>query len=61
MLFAGSNPIIVDRNLVHHEIRNLLVLGAGAFPTATPILPTLTISALSLWAADRHFSAGVRT
>ena len=59
----GFDPAssIVDRNLVHHEIRNLLVLGAGAFPTATPILPTLTVSALSLWAADRHFSAAVRT
>jgi choline dehydrogenase-like flavoprotein len=50
----GSDPdsSIVDRYLVHHQVRNLLILGAGAFPTATPILPTLTVSALSLWAAD---------
>jgi choline dehydrogenase-like flavoprotein len=57
----GTDPArsVVDRNLVHHEVRNLVVLGAGAFPTATPILPTLTISALSLWAADRLFDPGV--
>jgi len=48
---------VVDRHLVHHRIRNLLVLGASAFPTASPAYPTLTISALSLWAADRLFAA----
>ena len=56
----GDDPAesIVDRYLVHHQIRNLLVLGASAFPTGTPILPTLTISALSLWAADHFTSKG---
>ena len=43
---------IVDRYLVHHQYRNLLVLGSSANPTASPAYPTLTISALSLWAAD---------
>jgi choline dehydrogenase-like flavoprotein len=54
----GDDPAtsIVDGYLVHHQLRNLLVLGASAFPTATPILPTLTVSALSLRAAD-HFVA----
>lgn len=47
---------IVDRHLVHHELRNLLVLGSSAFPTASPAYPTLTVSALSLWAADHLFS-----
>jgi choline dehydrogenase-like flavoprotein len=42
----------VDRYLVHHEFRNLLVLGSSAYPTASPAYPTLTVSALSLWAAD---------
>lgn len=52
----GNDPAtsIVDRHLVHHQYRNLLVLGASAFPTASPAYPTLTVSALSLWAAD-HF------
>jgi choline dehydrogenase-like flavoprotein len=50
----GNDPAssVVDRYLVHHQYRNLLVLGAGAFPTASPAYPTLTVSALSLWAAD---------
>jgi choline dehydrogenase-like flavoprotein len=50
----GTDPAtsIVDRYLVHHQYRNLLVLGASAYPTASPAYPTLTLSALSLWAAD---------
>jgi hypothetical protein len=47
---------VVDRHLIHHRIRNLVVLGASAFPTASPAYPTLTISALSLWAADHLFA-----
>jgi hypothetical protein len=43
---------VVDRYLVHHEVRNLLVLGSGAFPVGSPTNPTLTLSALSMWAAD---------
>ena len=50
----GTDPAnsVVDKYLVHHEYRNLLVLGASAYPTASPAYPTLTVSALSLWAAD---------
>jgi choline dehydrogenase-like flavoprotein len=47
---------VVDRHLVHHQIRNLLVLGASAFPSASPSYPSLTVSALSLWAADHLFA-----
>jgi choline dehydrogenase-like flavoprotein len=50
---------VVDRHLIHHRIRNLVVLGASAFPTASPAYPTLTICALSLRAADHLFAAGV--
>lgn len=42
---------VVDRHLIHHELRNLLVLGSGAFPMCSPANPSLTISALSLWSA----------
>lgn len=49
---------IIDKNLVHHDYRNLLVLGGGAFPTITPSNPTLTICALSLRAADQYFGKG---
>lgn len=46
---------VVDKNLIHHNYRNLFVLGSGAFTTYTPSNPTLTLSALSLMAADRSF------
>lgn len=57
----GSDPehSVVDPYLVHHQFRNLLVLGASAFPTAIPGLPTLTVSALSIRAADRLFDKRV--
>jgi choline dehydrogenase-like flavoprotein len=50
----GNDPAtsIVDGYQVHHQYRNLLVLGASAFPTASPAYPTVTVSALALWAAD---------
>jgi choline dehydrogenase-like flavoprotein len=53
----GNDPAtsVVDRYLVHHKYRNLLVLGSSSYPTASPAYPTLTVSALSLWAAD-HLS-----
>lgn len=49
----GTDPAtsVIDRHLVHHQVRNLVVLGSGAFPTMSPANPSLTISALSLWAA----------
>jgi choline dehydrogenase-like flavoprotein len=46
---------VVDKNLVHHQYRNLFVLGSGAFPAISPSNPTLTLSALSLMAADHSF------
>jgi choline dehydrogenase-like flavoprotein len=51
----GTDPYssVVDAGLVHHRIRNLLVLGGSVFPTIAPANPTLTICALSLRAADR--------
>ena len=46
----------IDANMVHHQYRNLIVLGSSSFPSASPANPTLTISALSLRAADKLFS-----
>jgi choline dehydrogenase-like flavoprotein len=50
----GDDPAssIVDGYQVHHQYRNLLVLGASGFPTASPAYPTLTLSALALRTAD---------
>jgi choline dehydrogenase-like flavoprotein len=56
----GTDPVdsVVDRHLVHHRLRNLAVLGSGAFPTAAPANPTLTICALSLRFADHVGARG---
>ena len=50
----GDDPAtsVLDRNLVYHGVPNLVVLGSGAFPPLTPAQPTLTLSALSLLAAN---------
>jgi len=54
----GRDPStsVVDPDLRHHHLRNLLVLGASTFPTCPPGNPTLTLSALSLRAAERLFA-----
>lgn len=50
----GDDPTksVLDRHQMHHEQRNLLVLGSGCFPTCSPANPTLTLSALALHAAE---------
>ncbi len=55
----GDDPraSVVDKHLVHHALRNLIVLGGGVFPTASPANPTLTISALALWSARKAMSS----
>lgn len=52
-VMMGDDPAtsVVDRTLVHHAVRNLVVLGSSAFPSCSPANPTLTLSALSLWSA----------
>lgn len=53
----GDDPedSVIDSQLRHHKIRDLVVLGTGAFPTAGPANPTLTMCALSLRSADLLF------
>lgn len=50
----GNDPAhsVVDRSQVHHEVRNLIVVGSAVFPTCPPANPSLTVAALSLRAAD---------
>ena len=47
----NATDSVVDSTLKTHEVRNVLALGAGAFPTCAPANPTLTLSALSIHAA----------
>jgi len=46
---------VVDTNLIHHSVRNLAVLGSGAFPTCAAANPTLILSALSIRSARSLF------
>lgn len=50
---------VVDKHLIHHNYRNLFVLGGSTFPSISPSNPTLTLSALSLWAAEQQFGKRV--
>jgi choline dehydrogenase-like flavoprotein len=52
---AGIKEGVVDKHLIHHQYRNLFVLGSGSFTTYSAANPTLTLSALSLHAADKSF------
>jgi choline dehydrogenase-like flavoprotein len=49
----GKDPAssIVDADLVHHSVRNLLVLGTAVWPSCGTANPSLTAAALSLRAA----------
>ena len=46
---------VVDKNLVHHKYKNVVVVGSSVYPTITPANPTLTLSALSLMACNNYF------
>lgn len=50
----GADPgtSVVDREQRSHDHPNLFLLGSGVFPTVGTANPTLTIAALSLWAAQ---------
>jgi choline dehydrogenase-like flavoprotein len=54
-MHADGRKGVIDKNLLHHLYRNVFVLGSGSFTTFTPNNPTLTLSALSLHAADKSF------
>ncbi len=54
-MHADPSLGVVDKHQVHHRYRNLFVLGGGSFTTFSPNNPTLTISALSLYSAEKLF------
>lgn len=51
----SAKDSVVDKNQLHHQYRNLFVLGGSSFTTMAAANPTITISALSLKAADASF------
>jgi choline dehydrogenase-like flavoprotein len=57
----GSDPrtSVVDPDLRAHDVPNLYLVGAGAFVTAGPSPPTLTIAALAIRAAE-HIAKRLR-
>ncbi len=52
-LRMGAEPetSVVDAGMVHHRLRNLVVVGTSTFPTCSCANPSLTAAALSLRAA----------
>jgi choline dehydrogenase-like flavoprotein len=52
-LRMGSDPkeSVVDAGQVHHDVRNLIVVGSSVFPTSGSAPPSLTVAAMSLRAA----------
>lgn len=44
---------VVDANLVHHSVRNLVIVGSSVFASCSCANPSLTVAALSLRSADR--------
>ncbi|HEX2113335.1 MAG TPA: GMC family oxidoreductase [Alphaproteobacteria bacterium] len=50
---ADLQDSVVDRDLVHHTLRNLVVVGTAVFPSCSCANPSLTAAALSLRAASR--------
>jgi gluconate 2-dehydrogenase alpha chain len=49
---ASPESSVVSRNLQHWDVPNLWVIGASAFPQNASHNPTLTVLALTFWAAD---------
>ncbi|MEY9102454.1 choline dehydrogenase-like flavoprotein [Sinorhizobium fredii] len=54
-LRMGRDPTdsVVDGDLIHHKLRNLLIVGTSTFPSCSCANPSLTAAALSLRAASR--------
>jgi choline dehydrogenase-like flavoprotein len=57
-LRMGTDPVssVIDAGQVHHDVRNLVVVGSAVCPSCSCANPSLTVAALSLRAADRLFA-----
>ncbi len=47
-----ADDSVVDKKLLHHGIRNLMLVGSGAIPTSSAANPSLTTAALSIHATN---------
>ncbi|MBZ9887813.1 GMC family oxidoreductase [Mesorhizobium sp. BR1-1-3] len=54
-LRMGTGPAdsVVDSGMIHHQLRNLVVVGTSTYPSCSCANPSLTAAALSLRAASR--------
>lgn len=50
---ASIEDSVVDKGLLHHKIRNLMVVGTGTIPTSSCANPSLTAAALSIYAVSQ--------
>jgi choline dehydrogenase-like flavoprotein len=53
-LRMGTDPAtsVVDAKQIHHDVRNLVVVGSSVFPSGSNCNPSLSVAALSLRSAD---------
>ena len=53
-LRMGTDPAtsVIDAKQVHHDVRNLVVVGSSVFPSGPNSTPSLSVAALSLRSAD---------
>ena len=49
---GSGREAVVDSEMRHLDFENLFVAGGSAFPTYSPVHPTLTIAALALRLGD---------
>lgn len=49
----SNEDSVVDGGLIHHGIRNLMIVGSGVIPTSSCANPSLTTAALSIYATNR--------
>jgi len=48
---AQRETSVIDAQQLHHDVRNLVVVGSAVFPTCPPSNPSLSVAALSLRSA----------
>ncbi|PCD01032.1 GMC oxidoreductase [Halopseudomonas pelagia] len=51
----GEDGSVIDANMLHHRMRNLVIVGTATYPSCSPANPSLTAAALSIRAADRLY------